>query len=402
MDFTLNAGQRERYAHVRAAARKLAPDSLGVDAGPGAGPDAGPGAGPDAGPGAGRGAVFREDGWRELAALGLCGAAVPEDHGGRGLTALDTALLYEAAAAGGADLGLLFAAAAHLFACVRPVLEFASPATRAALLPALCSGELVAGNAMTEPESGSDVSRLRTVATRVDGGYLLDGTKSFVSNGPVAGLYVTYATTDPAGGWFSTTAFAVDRDSPGLTAGPPLRKSALASCQAGEVRFTRCFVPDDRVLGRPGQGQPVFEASMRWERSCLFALYLGQQEALIQRCVEHVRDRQQFGRPLAALRPVADRLAEMRLRLESGRLLLYRACTELDRGEDPDLWIALAKLAVSEAAVATSLDAARIFGGRAFLAEYGIEEQVRDAAPATTFSGTSDIQRMLIAREMGL
>ena len=334
--------------------------------------------------------------------MGLLGAAVPEAHGGSGFGALDTALLYEAASEGCADTGLLFAAAAHLFACVRPLVEFAPEGTQKALLPALCSGELIAGNAMTEPEAGSDVSRLATRATRVEGGYVLDGVKSFVSNGPVADLYVTYATTNPDGAYFNSTAFAVDRDSPGLVAGPPLEKSGLAACQAGQVAFTQCFVPEDRVIGSPGQGHLVFQTSMQWERSCLFAIYLGQQERLLRQCVQHVRERRQFGKRLADIQPVADRLADMKLRLESGRLLLYRACAEIDSGQDASLWIAMAKLAVSEAAVATALDATRIFGGRAFLEEYGIDEQVRDALPATTFSGTSDIQRQLIARGMGL
>ncbi|MEU4657394.1 acyl-CoA dehydrogenase family protein [Streptomyces sp. NPDC023723] len=371
MDFSLSAEQQEIHARVRAAAQEIS-DPRGM----------------------------RQ--WKELARLGLPGAAVPKEYGGSGLGALDTALLYEGASDGGADTGLLFAAAAHLFACARPIVEFASARTREALLPALCSGDLIAGNAMTEPDAGSDISRLATTATRVDGGYLLDGVKSFVSNGPSAGLYVTYATTDPDGGYFAATAFAVDRDSPGLVAGEPLDKSALTACQASEVRFTRCFVPDDRVLGSPGQGHLVFQTSMRWERSCLFALYLGQQERLIRHCVRHARQRRQSGKRLADLPPVADRLADMKLRLESGRLLLYRACAEIDAGGDPGLWVALAKLAVSEAAVATALDASRIFGGRAFLTEYGIEEHLRDAVPATTFSGTSDIQRQLIAREMGL
>jgi alkylation response protein AidB-like acyl-CoA dehydrogenase len=375
MDFTRSAAQQERYARTAHAAATL-PDPAT--------------------------AAFREECWPALGGLGLLGAAVPREHGGGGFGALDTALLYEAASEGGADTGLLFAAAAHLFACVLPVLEFASPQTRKSLLPALCAGDLVAGNAMTEPGAGSDVSRLATRATRVDGGYLLDGVKSFVSNGPVADLYVTYATTDPDAGYFGTTAFAVDRASPGLTSGPPLEKSGLAACRAGEVAFEGCFVPDERVLGSPGQGQVVFATSMQWERSCLFAVYLGQQERLIRSCVRHARERRQSGRRLADLTPVADRIAEMKLRLEGGRLLLYRACTEVDGGEDPTLWAALAKLAVSEAAVATALDASRIFAGRAVLTEYGIEEHVRDALPATTFSGTSDIQRRLIARGMGL
>ena len=376
MDFSRSGEQQARYTRVETAARELSSGSAADG--------------------------FRRRDWTTLAAMGLLGAAVPEEDGGSGLGALDTAMLYEAAGEGCADTGLLFAAAAHLFACVRPVVEFASAGTRRKLLPALCSGELIAGNAMTEPEAGSDVSRLATRAARVDGGYILDGTKSFVSNGPVADVYVTYATTDPDGAYFSTTAFLVDRDSPGLVAGAPMEKSGLATCQAGPVKFAGCFVPDDRVLGSPGQGHLVFQESMHWERSCLFAIYLGQQERLIRRCVEHVWERRQFGKRLADIQPVADRLAEMKLRLESGRLLLYRACAEIDSGRDPSLWSAMAKLAVSEAAIATALDAARIFGGRGYLKEYGIEEAVRDAMPATTFSGTSDIQRQLIARGMGL
>jgi len=376
MDFSLSAEQQARYTRARAAARELSPDS--ADGG------------------------FRRQDWAALAAMGLLGAAVPREHGGSGFGALDTAMLYEAAGEGCADTGLLFAAAAHLFACVRPLVEFGSAGTREKLLPALCSGELVAGNAMTEPEAGSDVSRLATVATKVDGGYVLDGVKSFVSNGPAADLYLTYATTDPDGAYFSTTAFIVDRGSPGLVAGAPMDKTGLQTCQAGPVTFAGCFVPDDRVLGHPGQGHLIFQESMQWERACLFAIYLGQQERLIRRCVEHARERRQFGMRLADIQPVADRLAEMKLRLESGRLLLYRACAELDGGQDPSLWTALAKLAVSEAAIATALDAARIFGGRGYLKEHGIEAAVRDALPATTFSGTSDIQRQLIARGMGL
>lgn len=374
MDFAWDDQQRERYQRVRTAAHELPTDQDG----------------------------FGRQAWKQLAAMGLLGAAVPREHNGLGLGALDTARMYEAAAEGCPDTGLLFAAAAHLFACVRPVVEFAGAEVGRKLLPGLCSGELIAGNAMTEPEAGSDVSRPSTRATRVDGGYLLDGVKSFVSNGPVADLYITYATTDPKAGYLGVTAFAVDRDSPGLVAGPPMDKAGLTSCQAGRVTFGACFVPDDRVLGSPGQGNPIFQSSMWWERACLFALYLGQQERLIGLCARHMRDRRQFGKRMADIQPVADRLAEMKVRLESGRLLLYRACAEIDSGCDPSMWVAMAKLAVSEAAIATALDAARIFGGRGYLKEYGIEAAVRDAMPATTFSGTSDIQRQLIVRGMGL
>jgi alkylation response protein AidB-like acyl-CoA dehydrogenase len=161
-------------------------------------------------------------------------------------------------------------------------------------------------------------------------------------------------------------------------------------------------VPDDQVLGLPGQGGAVFQQSMTWERACLFALYVGVQDRLLDLCVRHARRRRQFGRRIAEFQSVSNRIVEMTLRLASARLLLYRACWEHDRGEHAVLSVALSKLAVSEGVVASALDAVHLFGGRGYLRDDGIEAVLRDALPSTIFSGTSDIQRQIVARELGL
>jgi len=345
---------------------------------------------------------FTREEWHTLGDLGLLGLCLPVEYGGGGLGALETAGLIEAFGRACDRTGLVFAASAHLFACAVPIAEFGSDALRERLLPGLASGELVAGNAMTETDAGSDVSHLATVAERTDGGWLLNGEKSFVSNGPAADVFVTYATTDPAAGHLGVTGFVVERGTPGLTVGEPFDKLGLADCPAASVTFEHCFVPAENVLGGEGIGGAVFQHSMGWERACLFAGYLGLMDRLIEQCVAHVRSRRQFGRRLADFQAVANRLVEMKLRAESARLLLYRACWSMDQGRDSVMQIALSKLAVSEGALAAALEAMHVFGARGYLNDYGIATYLRDTIPSTIFSGTSDIQRLLIAKELGM
>ncbi|GAA2133485.1 acyl-CoA dehydrogenase family protein [Streptomyces synnematoformans] len=340
--------------------------------------------------------------WRTLGRLGLLGACVGEEHGGLGLGALDTARMFEALGEECADTGLVFAASAHLFACVVPIRDHGQASPAARYLPGLCAGELIAGNAMTEPEAGSDVSRLAVTATEVPGGYRLNGVKSFVSNASAADVLVAYATTDPDCGHLGQTAFVVPADADGVTVGEPFDKMGLRSAPAGRVTFDDCFVPADHVLGVPGTGSAIFQHSMGWERACLFAGYVGMTARLVERCVAHARERRQFGRRLADFQAVSHRIVDMAARLESARLLLYRACWEMDEGEPARMSVALSKLAASEGAVASALDAVRVFGARGYLADDGIEAELRDAVPSVLFSGTSEIQKELVAKELGL
>jgi alkylation response protein AidB-like acyl-CoA dehydrogenase len=377
VDFGWSTEQYDRYSRILKAARDTFPAGYS-------------------------GTPYTRKDWLCLGELGLLGLSVPTRYGGKGFTALETAHLVEAFGRGCADTGLVFAACAHLFACSMPIVEFGIEETRKRLLPGLCAGRLIAGNAMTEREAGSDVSTLAVTATETPGGFILNGEKSFVSNGPVADIYVTYATSDPKAGYLGITSFVVDSTARGVVASEPFEKMGLLSCPAGTVRFEDCFVPNEFVLGQPGSGGAIFRHSMSWERTCLFAGYLGLMDRLIEQAIEHVRQRRQFGRRLSEFQSVTNRIVEMKLRTESARLLLYRACWEMTEGHPLTLSVALSKLAISEGVLASALDAVHLFGARGYRREDGIEAALRDSVPSVIFSGTSDIQRQLIAKELGL
>jgi alkylation response protein AidB-like acyl-CoA dehydrogenase len=340
--------------------------------------------------------------WQKMGDLGMPGLSVPTSYGGCGYDALTTARAIEAFGRGCEDMGLVFSVSAHLFACSMPIAEYADEALKTRILPGLSSGMLIGANAITEDEAGSDVFALKTRAVREGDSYVLDGQKSYVSNGPVADVFVVYARTNPAHGYLGITAFAVEKETPGLLIGEPLQKIGLTSTPACRIAFHACRICATQRLGKEGQGSQIFKRSMQWERSCLFASYLGQMERQLEQTIAYAQARQQFGKPLVKHQAVAHRLADMKGRLEAARLLLYRACWRFAQGEDALLDISLSKLAVSHAAVQGGLDAIHIHGSSGINAEYGIEEMLRDALPATIFSGTEEMLRDIIANELGL
>lgn len=340
--------------------------------------------------------------WLQCADMHLLGLSTPERYGGSGYDALTTARAIEAFGRGCEDMGLVFSVAAHLFACAMPIAEYGEEALKSRLLPGLCNGTLIGANAITEEKAGSDIFALTTRATHDGDVYILEGCKSYVSNGPVADLFVVYATTNPAHGYLGITGFVVEKDTPGLVIGEPFCKMGLTSTPACQVSFEACRVPLTNRLGREGQGAQIFKRSMQWERSCLFAAYVGQMERQLERTIAYARERCQFGKPLGKHQAVAHRLSTMKLRLEAARLLLYRACWRFAQGQHAVLDISLSKLAVSEAAVLGGLDAIHIHGSMGINSEYGIETMLRDAIPATIFSGTSEMQHDIIASELGL
>jgi alkylation response protein AidB-like acyl-CoA dehydrogenase len=345
---------------------------------------------------------FTPEEWKLCASLGLLGLSVPKRYGGEGCGFLATARAAEAFGRGAPDMGLVFAAMAHLFACVMPIVEHGGEDMRRELLPRLSSGEWVGANAITEEGAGSDVTRLTTRADSAGEDYVLTGQKYFVSNGPAADVFVVYAATRPDLGYLGVSAFVVERGTPGLVVGEPFGKLGLDRCPASTLRLDRCVVPGRRRLGGDGEGAAIFQAAMRWERTCLFAAYVGRIERLAERCEEHARTRSQFGRPIGSNQAISHRLARMRLRLEAARLLLWRACWRLEHKEPANADVAMAKLAVSEAAAESAMDAVRIFAGDGIRSDPGIERELRDAVPSLVFSGTSEMQLELIVRELGL
>lgn len=340
--------------------------------------------------------------WALCGELGLLGLCVPKQYQGSGLGALDTARAIEAFGRGCKDMGLVFSAAAHLFASTMPLAEHGGDEAKEAFLPGLCSGRLIGANAITEQDAGSDVFALKTSAVLDGKSYILTGTKSFVSNGPVADIFLVYARTNVSHGYLGITAFVVERNTPGLSVGEPIDKIGLTSTPACQVSLEQCRVPVRNRLGEEGQGAQIFKRSMQWERACLFAAYVGQMERQLEVSITYAKTRRQFGKPIGKNQAIAHRLADMKLRLEAARLLLYRACWLFDQNEDALPYISLAKLTISEAATQSGLDAIRIHGSVGVDTEFGIERMLRDAIPGTIFSGTSEMQRDIIANSLGL
>ena len=345
---------------------------------------------------------FAREEWRLCGEFGLLGLSLPQEYGGLGLSALATARMIEAFGYGCEDAGLVFSAAAHLFACAMPIALHGREDARGRMLPRLANGTWIGANAITEAEAGSDAFALKTMAVRDGDVFVISGEKNYVTNGPVADVMVVYAITDPSHGYLGVSAFAVERATPGLSVGKPFSKMGLTTSPICSIYLDGCRVPAEHMLGDEGQGASVFADSMRWERACLFGSYIGSMDRQLARTIGYAKERRQFKKPIGKHQAIAHRIANMKLRLEAARLLLYRACWELDQGGDPTLAVSLAKLATSEAAIESSLDAIHIHGGAGVMTETGVERALRDAVPSTLFSGTSEIQRDLIARRLGL
>jgi len=340
--------------------------------------------------------------WDEAAEFGLAGLPIPEEWGGSGLDAVETMQIVEALGKGCEDGGLIFSLSAHMFASAVPFWRSRSKALHERYLRPIAEGKLICANGTTEPEAGSDIYAMKTVATKSGSEYVLSGTKCFITNAPIADLFLIYASTNPSRGFLGISSFLIPRDTPGLRVVPEHTKMGLRTSPWGTIYLEDCKVPESSRVGSEGSGALQFNESMVWERGCLFAYYVGAMDRVLARCVEHVRTRAQFGRKLGSFQMVSNRIVDMKLRLESSRLLLYRG-GELHRaGKRCDEAVALSKLHISESAVQNGLDAIQIFGGTAIVSETGIDALLRDAVPSRIFSGSSEMQRMIVARMMGL
>ncbi|MGH3737544.1 MAG: acyl-CoA dehydrogenase family protein [Micromonosporaceae bacterium] len=341
---------------------------------------------------------FHHSGWRELAAAGLTGLCVPTRYGGRQLTATDTVAVLEALGGSCVDNGLMFALGAHLWACTYPLVRFGDDAQRERWLPGLASGGLIGAHAATEPGAGSDAAAIRTTAIRTDTGWVLNGTKTFITNAPVAGLFLVTAVTEPDHGAMGISGFLVPAGAPGLTAGPVVEKSGLRTALMAEVRLADCQVGPDALLGSPGSGMALFTAAMTAERGFILAPAVGTLHRLAEQCAAYAKRRRQFGSPLSGFQAVSHRIADMRLRAQSARLLAYWVAGLTDQRKVRPHHAAMAKLQLSESLLASALDAVQLHGGAGYTTELELERMVRDAMGARVYSGTSEIQRDLIAR----
>jgi hypothetical protein len=346
---------------------------------------------------------FSRELWRKCGEMGLTGLPVPEAYGGGGLDPLSTAIALEALGHGCLDGGLVFSISAHLLACVVPIWQHGTEEQKRRYLPDLCGGRKIAVNAMTEPGSGSDAFAMTTRAVPVEGGYRINGHKTFGTNGPVADLAVVYAVTDPEKGYHGgISVFLVETDAPGCQVGQTFDKLGLRTSPMSELVFDDLVVPEEAVLGGIGGGSRIFTESMDWERICLFAGNIGIMERLLERSIDYARTRTQFGTPIGKFQAVSHRIADMKMNLEAARLLVYRAAWRLEHARGASLDASIAKLFVSESLLSAALDTVQIFGGYGFMTEYEVERVLRDAVGSTIYSGSSEMQRNIIARWLGL
>ena len=347
-------------------------------------------------------ATFPRELWEKCARFGIHGLPFPEEYGGQGADTPTTMLALEALGYGCEDNGLIFSINAHMWSAMAPIVRFGTDDQKSRYLPGMADGSLIGVQGMTEPGSGSDAYSLATTA-RLDGDhYILNGSKTFITNAPVADLFVVFATIDRSKGWAGITAFVVDRDTPGLQVGEPFSKMGLKTSPMSDLFFDDCAVPVDNLLGKPGSGMMVFQHSIDWERSCILASTVGSMQRHLEQSVAYAKQRKQFGESISKFQAVSHRLVDMKVKLESCKLLLYRLGWLRDRGEATPLDASLVKLAISESLVASSISGLEVHGGYGYLAETGLEREVRDALASRIYSGTSDIQKNVIARQMGL
>ncbi|MGQ0830471.1 MAG: acyl-CoA dehydrogenase family protein, partial [Microthrixaceae bacterium] len=266
---------------------------------------------------------FWADGWAKAAAMGLCGLPAPAAFDGSDANRVTTAAALEAVGYGCADFGLTFSINAHLWSSVVPLWHHGSTDQQDRYLARLSRGEWIGLHAMTEPGSGSDAFSLRTTATRTDHGWVLNGRKTFITNSPLADLFIVFARSPGSEGPLGVSAFLVEAGTPGLVVESPIDKLGLRTSPMAEISLTDVPVGADAVLGREGRGAKVFATSMEWERSLIMATQLGALARALDDTIAYAREREQFGAPIAAFQAVADRLVDTHVALEASRALLY-------------------------------------------------------------------------------
>ena len=345
---------------------------------------------------------FSYEAWQACAQFGIQGLPVPVELGGAGSDILTTVLVMEALGYGCHDNGLIFSLNAQMWSIELPLVKFGTPEQHQAYLPGLLSGDLIGVHAMTEPESGSDAYSMRTRVEREGDEYVLNGTKLYITNAPVADVVLVFATHPGRSRMAGISAFLVEKGTPGFTVSRSLEKMGLRTSPMGEVVLDDCRVPATNRVGPEGAGMAIFNSSMAYERSCILASALGAMQRQLETAIEHARSRKQFGQAIGKFQGVSDKVADMYLRLEAARLLIYQAACLADQGKPALIEAAAAKLFASEAWVQSSLDAIQIHGAYGYMKEAGIERDLRDAVAGKIYSGTSEIQRVLISRLLGV
>lgn len=346
--------------------------------------------------------TFWREGWERIGAHGFFGLLAAKEYGGQARALTSGLLALEGLGLGCRDDGLVFATTSQVLTVGLALERFGTDEQRSEWMPKLVSGEAIGSFSMSEAVSGSDAFSLQTIAQPVDGGYVLNGDKSWVTMAPVADMFIVFATTNRDLKRWGITAFCIPADTPGLTVGANRPKMGMRTTPFADLQFNDCFIPDSTRMGAEGAGASIFSASMEAERGFLLVGSIGALERVLDDAVDFARTREQFGEPIGSFQGVSHPLSEVKLAHESARLLMYKAAALHERGASSMMAAALSKLAGSEGALAGAMTAVEIHGARGYVSEFGVERDMRNLAGGVIYGGASGIQKNIIARLLGL
>ena len=331
----------------------------------------------------------------KLAELGMLGIAVPERWGGAGMDNVSYALAVEEISRGCASTGVIMSVQNSLVC--DPILHFGNDEQRQRWLPGLASGKTLGCFALSEPDAGSDAAAQKTTATASGDGWVLNGTKNFITNGPVSDVIVVFAMTDPSKGTRGISAFVVAANAPGVKFGPPDDKMGIRGAPSSQIFFTDCALPGDALLGAPGDGFKIAMRTLDGGRIGIGAQAVGIARAAFEDATRYALERKTFGQPISEHQAIQFKLADMCTEIDAARLLVWRAAVKKDAGQRHTTESSMAKLFASEVANRAAKEAVQVFGGYGYLTDFPVERHFRDAKITEIYEGTSEIQRLIIA-----
>lgn len=345
--------------------------------------------------------VFNHDAWNKCGDFGVHGWLIPSAYGGGGLDILTTIYGMQALGYACKDNGMLFGMNAHIWACEMPLLSFGNNEQKEKYLPLLASGRWIGAHAATEPQAGSDIFNLTTIATKEGDEYIINGTKHYVTNGAVADLFIVFASIDLALGEKGLTVFLIEKGTPGLEITPVIPTMGDRTAQVTRLKLNNCVVPVRSRLGEEGAGMTIFTHSMEWERGFILSTAVGTMQRILEQSIDYARKHKQFGQSIAKFQLVSTKLVDMKLLLESAKMHLYKMAWMKEQRKIALLEAAITNLFISEAWVELCMKAIEIHGGNGYMTELELERELRDAIGSKFYSGTSEIQRTVIAKFIG-
>ena len=341
--------------------------------------------------------VFAMANFKKLAEVGFTGLAIPPEYDGSGGDVMELVLVMEELAKACASTCDIVDA--HISLCARPILLYGNEEQKKKYLPPLCRGEKVGAFAITEAEAGSDIANIKTTAVRDGDFYVLNGSKLFITNGPACDTIVVFAGIPylaPRG----MTAFIVEADMPGFSRSPQYEKVGMKGASNAELIFTDLRVPAANRLGDEGKGMKICLGTLDEGRIGIAAQAVGISQAVLERCVEYAKERKQFGKAIGENQGIQWMLVDMACQVESARLLLYRAAKTMDEGANPVKAAAMAKLIATDTCMDIAVKGIQIFGGYGYMMDSPMQRYFRDAKLTQIYEGTSEVQRMVIARDL--